>query len=167
MIINVSEIDENGFELNVVKPNDWLDNINDTDIISFESDLKFDIYLEKIVNELSLTGNVEFEISSNCSLCLVDVKEKKDIPLMLILSPDDNDSKDQMDDNFETYSGDQIDLSDYLKEQIALSLPFKVVCSDECKGLCSNCGINLNKEDCNCENNWQDSKFAILKNIKV
>ena len=172
MKINVSEIDESGIVFDVVKSPEWLDNVydknNDFNLISFDSDLFFELFVEKIVNEINLSGNVKFVIKTECSRCLVSVKEEKNIPLTLILSPSENeDSDEQIDDNFETYTGNSIDLSNYLKEQVALSLPFKVVCKEDCKGLCPSCGVNLNIDNCNCKNKWKDSRFSILKNIKV
>ncbi len=83
------------------------------------------------------------------------------------LSKDEDDIDEQPDDYYETYSGEKIDLSEFLKEQIVLSLPYKLLCKEDCKGLCPKCGTNLNIEKCNCKNNWEDSKFAVLRNIKV
>ena len=48
-----------------------------------------------------------------------------------------------------------------------LSLPFKVLCQEDCKGLCKECGINLNTGECNCEDKWEDPRFSVLKDIKV
>src|SRR3990172_8238519 len=69
--------------------------------------------------------------------------------------------------DFETYKGDEIDLGGYLRELIAMSLPIKVLCVQECKGLCPNCGVNLNLEECSCKDNWVDPRFAVLRNLKV
>jgi uncharacterized protein len=43
----------------------------------------------------------------------------------------------------------------------------KVVCGEDCKGLCPKCGANLNRETCDCEKDWEDPRFAALKKLKI
>lgn len=45
---------------------------------------------------------------------------------------------------------EEIDLTEIVRESIVLSLPIKSLCNENCKGLCFECGKNLNKENCNC-----------------
>ncbi|NIT14548.1 MAG: DUF177 domain-containing protein, partial [Candidatus Dadabacteria bacterium] len=59
-----------------------------------------------------------------------------------------------------------IDITDYLTEMISTSFPLKILCSDNCKGLCSNCGADLNIEDCTCKQDIVSPGFEILKNYK-
>jgi len=49
------------------------------------------------------------------------------------------------------YSGDKIEVQEILREQIYLVIPIKSLCSEDCKGLCSKCGANLNNEECRCK----------------
>ena len=84
-----------------------------------------------------------------------------------MLSPGDKLTGEDDDLEHETYQGDEIDLSNYIMEQVAISLPVKVVCSEDCKGLCSNCGNNLNFEMCACDKERVDPRFAVLKNLKI
>lgn len=168
MKINVSEIDENGFELNVVKSPEWVDIMNHDSLITLDSDLEIDIKIHKIVNELNLSGKLNFKFKTVCSLCLAEVSKLKEIPLRLVLSPiQEDEDENESDDDYEAYSGDNIDLTNYLKEQVVLSLPYKVLCSEGCMGLCSKCGKNLNTDKCECDTNWEDPRFAILKTVKV
>ena len=83
-----------------------------------------------------------------------------------MLSPADK-VKDVDDVDHETYRGDEVDLDDYLRGLIAVSLPVKVVCGEDCKGLCPKCGANLNRETCDCEKQWEDPRFAVLKKLKI
>ena len=55
-----------------------------------------------------------------------------------------------------------VDLWDILRQQLYLSLPEKLLCSRECKGVCPTCGIDLNSADCSCEREVRDSPFAVL-----
>ena len=63
----------------------------------------------------------------------------------------------------ETFSGDQIDLADFVKRGIMEVLPMKVVCREDCKGLCPVCGKDLNKGDCDCDTTYRDPRFESLR----
>jgi uncharacterized protein len=65
------------------------------------------------------------------------------------------------------YDGDEIDLGHLIMEQFQLSLPMKALCKDDCKGLCPNCGTNLNTGSCDCNAKWEDPRFAALRNLKM
>ena len=53
------------------------------------------------------------------------------------------------------YSGDSVDVSALVQEQFFLALPSRPLCQDECKGLCEQCGVNLNVETCTCRPVWR------------
>jgi len=71
-------------------------------------------------------------------------------------------------DDLETsyYSDDQIDLGELMREQFYLALPMKPLCRDDCRGLCPQCGTNLNAGTCDCSPVWEDPRLAALKAIK-
>lgn len=64
------------------------------------------------------------------------------------------------------YQGDEIDLRDALAEQVVLALPYKPLCRQDCKGLCQNCGANLNLEACQCKSDLNGGPFEALKGLK-
>lgn len=114
------------------------------------------IYKENddIFIEASFSGEVIFR----CSRCL-DEFEKKisgdiefDIP---VTEGEDNDNV--------YLQGDYLDLSVVVEEALAFYLPMKVLCSEECKGLCSNCGQNLNEKECSCNVETIDPRLEKLK----
>src|SRR6267378_2761104 len=57
-------------------------------------------------------------------------------------------------------------LEPVLKEQVLLSLPMKVICQSDCRGLCPTCGANLNHEECRCETHTTDPRLAPLARLK-
>lgn len=61
------------------------------------------------------------------------------------------------------YRGEAIDLGDLLREQFYLALPMKPLCSEDCQGLCPQCGTNLNRGTCDCKPTWEDPRLAVLK----
>ena len=63
------------------------------------------------------------------------------------------------------FKGDEIDFSAPIQEQLVLSLPFKPLCAEDCKGLCPRCGTNLNTETCECAGRTAASSFSVLKEL--
>jgi len=64
------------------------------------------------------------------------------------------------------YEGEAITLEDVLKEQVLLATPVKSLCKEECKGLCPHCGRNRNEEECRCEAEFEDPRWAALGEIR-
>jgi uncharacterized protein len=67
----------------------------------------------------------------------------------------------------EPYTGKELDLTGALREQILLSIPSSPLCKEDCKGLCSKCGKDLNEGDCGCDRTVVDPRWAALKGIQL
>ncbi len=65
------------------------------------------------------------------------------------------------------FEGDEIDFRNTLQEQIILALPMQPRCRHDCRGLCAQCGTNLNQTSCNCRSETVDPRLAILKQLKL
>ncbi len=65
------------------------------------------------------------------------------------------------------FEGEDINLQDGIQEQVILALPVRALCSENCKGLCADCGKDLNAGDCGCNRQPLDDRFAVLKNLKL
>ena len=63
------------------------------------------------------------------------------------------------------YREGSLDVIDLLREQFQLTLPMKPLCTDACKGLCPQCGTNLNRAQCACAPKWEDPRLAALKGL--
>lgn len=63
--------------------------------------------------------------------------------------------------------GEEINLQDGIQEQVIMAFPIKALCRENCKGLCSKCGNDLNDRDCGCVPQSSDNKFSVLKNLKL
>lgn len=64
------------------------------------------------------------------------------------------------------YQGDGLELEDVLREQVLLSLPARVLCSPDCKGLCPLCGQDLNSASCSCDNSLTDPRWSALSDLR-
>ena len=64
------------------------------------------------------------------------------------------------------FRGDEIDLGSFFREVISLALPVKPLCNEECAGLCPQCGIELGKQKCDCQEMKSNSPFAVLATLR-
>ncbi|MGH9257837.1 MAG: YceD family protein [Vicinamibacterales bacterium] len=131
--------------------------------------LAFDIHKDK--DKFRLVGHVHAELELACSRCVEAYRLPVSAPFDLRYLPASAaiaDAEHEMDDeDLETsyYRDDQIDLSELLREQFYLALPMKPLCREDCRGLCPQCGINLNTGACDCAPVWEDSRLAALKGL--
>jgi uncharacterized protein len=63
------------------------------------------------------------------------------------------------------YREGMLDIIDLLREQFQLALPMKPLCAEGCRGLCPDCGANLNLTQCECAPKWEDPRLAPLKGL--
>src|SRR5208337_5273924 len=96
------------------------------------------------------------------------LKEPVDIYLLEKQRMPDEEEKDLEPEElaYEFFDGEVIEVDQLVAEQIFLALPVKVLCGEECKGICPGCGTNLNEEACRCKADSRQSPFAKLKSIK-
>ena len=96
-------------------------------------------------NEVWAEGEIEYFVSTKCSRCLDDVIFHDIVEFDETFSEDDNA------DGAYLYSRGLVDLTEMVNEKLLLSFPVSVLCKEDCKGICSGCGVNLNHEDCKCK----------------
>ncbi|MCE9571609.1 MAG: DUF177 domain-containing protein [Deltaproteobacteria bacterium] len=80
----------------------------------------------------------------------------------------DSDGLELEEDDLELfhYDGETIDLEPLIREQFVLAVPYAPLCREDCKGLCAQCGADLNTAPCACESPI-DPRFAALKGLKL
>ncbi len=105
--------------------------------LRFTSSLKVNASLIKSVNVVSAEVQVASRVRCACSRCLEE---------------SERDFIQHYKFNYEIGKEDKfIDLEPDIKEEIILGYPVKLLCNDDCNGLCSKCGKNLNSGPCSCE----------------
>jgi uncharacterized protein len=132
-------------------------------------DLDVDIFKDK--EKFRLEGTVRTELELPCSRCLepfrfpVDASfEQRFLPASEMIGGHEREMQDE-DIDISYYRDDRIDLNELLREQFYLALPMKPLCRDDCKGLCAQCGTNLNTGACSCAAGWEDPRLAPLKGL--
>jgi uncharacterized protein len=127
---------------------------------------------ELIEGQIRIAGELETKIEMVCARCLEPVIEEihKDFDLFYQPLPKGTRHEEERlkDDDTEIgfFEGEGLFLADVLKEQVLLSLPMKVICQSDCRGLCPSCGANLNHEECRCETHATDPRLAPLAQLK-
>jgi len=171
LILRVSDITEHGVHIGALQEPQWLENLpelwSEGSEIKLISKVGIDLNVTRVLNEVTVIGNLKLTIETPCSRCVEAVKIELNPLVSLVLTSDDLLRGEERDLECETYQGDEVDLNNYLREQVAMSLPLKVVCDEICKGLCTICGANLNKDGCDCERDQIDPRFAVLKDLKI
>lgn len=104
-------------------------------------------------------GKFKADLTLKCSRCLESFQYSMESDFDEELS-----NKDES-NGYVKFEGEIIDLAEVVERNILLSMPMKVLCSDNCKGLCPHCGNNLNESQCNCTGENVDPRLAVLKNL--
>jgi uncharacterized protein len=131
--------------------------------------LAADIQRDK--DQFRLVGKVRTTIELACGRCLepfrMPVDERFDVLFLPHTDAPSDDEKKVEDDDLTTafYSDHVINLGQLLQEQFYLAVPMKPLCRDDCRGLCSICGANLNTTTCACAESWQDPRLAPLRTL--
>ena len=132
--------------------------------------LAFEIHKDK--STFRLVGRTETTLEARCSRCLEPMTVPVDAAFDLRYQPHAENKgegeREIEEDDLTTafYQNDEIDLEQLMREQFYLALPMKPLCSDDCKGLCSMCGTNLNRGTCECKREFEDPRFAALKELR-
>jgi len=130
--------------------------------------LSFDIDRQE-TGRFRVAGHLTSELELTCSRCLemFTLPVATDFDLRYVPRTENigEGEKEVEEDDLTTafYSDDQIDLGHLIVEQLQLAVPMKPLCDAACKGLCAQCGTNLNTETCDCSETWEDPRLAALK----
>jgi uncharacterized protein len=137
---------------------------------SLVSPVKAHLELVKAFSEIVVTGTVGAELELECSRCLKKYKRIMREPVNVVyhplkeLSPDRHElTDDEMDMGF--YQGEELDLQELVREQILLNIQMKPLCDESCRGICPQCGTDLNTDTCSCETKKVDSRLEVLKKL--
>jgi uncharacterized protein len=127
------------------------------------------LIIDKDDEKVRVKGRVQTVLELDCSRCLeaFAVPVDADVDLLYVPASANAGPEEQEieDDDLDTayYREGAIDLADMVREQLYLALPMKPLCQEACRGLCPECGTNLNSGACDCTHAWEDPRLAPLK----
>ena len=112
---------------------------------------------------LMMTGSIRTCIHGICDRCATPFDRQMELPLDVVLVTELAD-EDHEDEWVFPLEGDSADLEDIIRTVFVLNMDSKLLCKEDCKGLCCKCGKNLNQEACSCQKEL-DPRFAALKQL--
>lgn len=138
------------------------------DEIEFYSNvIQGSLSVDNMSNGFHIKGKLEVPYELLCDRCLTQYNELKVIKFNFILTDDNELNYDESDDVIRfPDSENEFDLNPLFQELILLGIQMKKICKDDCKGLCSSCGTNLNENGCNCSKTIDTSPWDAIKNLK-
>jgi len=123
-------------------------------------------------NEVFVSGHVETRVQLECDRCLkpLELPVSADFELEYITGADYESSSvaalSEEEMSVSVFDGQAIDVDEIVKEQILLAVPARTLCREDCKGICPECGTDLNTSQCSCAEEEVDPRWAALKSFK-
>lgn len=116
---------------------------------------------------LVFEGKASAVLKAICDRCLAEFTMPVSAPVEAFFRKPSAGSRENGpgEDEIHTFQGDHIDLAGPVVESLALEIPIRVVCSEDCKGLCPVCGTNLNREQCGCKVEAIDPRLSVLADL--
>ncbi len=124
--------------------------------------IQFDLRLEAVVEGVLVTGTASGRLVGECARCLVDIEDDflADVQELYVYPESDAEP-----DEASRMEGDLIDLEPALRDQVVLALPFQPLCTDDCAGLCPECGVRLSDEPEHKHEDGVDPRWSALSGL--
>jgi uncharacterized protein len=116
--------------------------------------------------ELQIQAETKVTILIPCDRCLEDVRQE--FPLKFTKHVDLGKPDAELEEGFDESNfidGYHLDVDKMLYNEILIGWPTKVLCSEDCKGICNVCGQNLNVGTCNCEDTGIDPRMSVVRDL--
>lgn len=135
----------------------------------------FPLTLHKEDDELIIKADTRVTLQMPCDRCLADVSVTlpvhidRQVRLRHNAGQTDSDQTatdlERDDDEHGFIEGSLLDADQLVRDELVLALPSKVLCKEDCRGLCSICGKNLNEGSCSCEHDHRDPRMAAIADL--
>ncbi len=130
--------------------------------ISFDGPVKAVLSATNTGQAIIVEGTVSGLLQLNCSRCLEPFRYSFEVPFAEIYTTAVEEAKEE---EAIPFSGDILDVTPEVLKGLIMELPMKAVCHEECQGLCSGCGQNLNQGRCGCAGTEVDPRLSVLRDI--
>ena len=116
--------------------------------------------------KLFMEGKAKLTLSIPCGRCLEPVicQFELDIDQELDMNQTEEDRLEGLDEQ-PYISGYNLDVDQLLSNELLLNLPMKVLCSEDCQGICNRCGANLNHGSCSCDQSSPDPRMSVIQDL--
>ena len=150
----------------------------DTGICKFLASVKTALRAQQIGDMVEIEGSITTVVRLSCGRCLqsFEMPVESSFALTYKQTEPDTDKGSANQEELELtaedmgliyHPGEEINLQNEIQEQVVLAFPLRTLCKPDCKGLCPQCGADLNNEECDCDRSPPAGKFAVLKKLKL
>jgi uncharacterized protein len=173
MKIFVAQITDTPKELSFTEGTDELNRLYAGDARDFHFPQQLDVQVTYYRSgaDLFFHGRVGASVEGSCGRCLKEYSFPLNKEFDFILAPDTRSTKNkelnQEEMGLSFYSGEEIDLTPFVREQVLLTLPTRPLCGEDCRGLCPGCGADLNEDSCRCASSQGDSRMMLFRDMKL
>jgi len=173
MIIDLQAVTEETHVHEALDPSWWKVTDPSQQVLGFGCPLQVNVKVSRAADKFLVDGTLAGKVKIRCDRCLevFDLELKSTFNVYLVVRPSGRLEEDvellDEDMEVEVLHGETIDLDDVVREQIYLSVPMKCVCRSDCRGLCPQCGVNLNVAPCSCKSGVGHAAFSKLENLKL
>ncbi|KJS01611.1 MAG: hypothetical protein VR68_04935 [Peptococcaceae bacterium BRH_c4a] len=135
--------------------------------IFFNKPVALDLTILNNDGLLNLTGKLEGNVRLACSRCLefFDMLVFAEMEEVYYNESQNNDLSADDGGEWISFKGDKLDITTEVVKSLLYALPMKLVCRQDCRGLCQNCGVNLNASCCHCPKEETDIRLQVLKQL--
>ncbi len=129
--------------------------------------------LNASLGEIRMLGDLRVDVNGTCDCCTEAAAYSIENHFDLVYIPTDyanSGGEDEVDEaaiEVGYYEGNGLELNDVLREVVLLALPMRLVCSEDCKGICPVCGQNRNQIECGCRVETADDRWSKLKMLRA
>jgi uncharacterized protein len=171
MKLRVRDIEETAKDLAFEEPNAEINEIcGKGPVVDYQVRGPIEVALAhyRAGTDLFFNGKVHCRVAGTCGRCLDEYEFPVDAALSRVFAPGDGEFSEEDDEaEVEHYQGEEVDLSPVVREIVLLALPTQPLCRSDCRGLCPQCGANLNTAACQCSGERGDPRLAVLRSIKL
>lgn len=142
------------------------------DTYHFADPVHYQLFITNTGGALLVGGSASGTATTACARCLdpMELSLDAEIEAYYVLPGADEPLSEDEEVEYETLEGtDKLDLTTLIRAALALAIPYIPLCSEDCAGLCPQCGANLNHETCDCvieEPDMSNNPFAVLKDYQ-
>lgn len=137
------------------------------DLYTFDGPISWQVDISNTGDAFLVTGTAECDSKTACARCLEDASFSLmgEIEGYYLIDGEEAEAPEDMDDDeFDVLPDDNtIDVQPLIEAALLLEIPLIPLCDDDCKGLCTKCGANLNEGPCGCDNS-EDEEFELARN---
>jgi len=123
-----------------------------------------ELRVESVVEGVLVTGKLESTTVLECARCLTEFSSDVTLRVCELFAGHGHEASD--DEDVYQVENTEIDLEPMVRDAVTLALPLNPLCREDCAGLCSTCGTDLNEGACDCKDDARDPRWAALSDLR-